>query len=78
MGWANEIVNIPSKLTPELEALRSRSLPKLGRYVFDWTYHANGDNSDPVDLHDDFWTDGLGVLEDAISRFRPCETTWYL
>ena len=56
MGRASEIVNIPSKPTPE--GFKIWVLANLG-YVLDWLYHAKGDHLGPVDL-DDFWTNNLG------------------
>ena len=55
MGRASEIVNIPSKPTPE--GFKIWVLANLG-YILDWLYHAKGDHLGPVDL-DDFWTDNL-------------------
>ena len=58
MGRAREIVNIPSKPTPE--GFKIWVLANQG-YVLDWLFHAKGsDKCDgPQDL-DDFWTDDLG------------------
>lgn len=56
MGRAVEIVNIPSKPTPE--GFKIWILANAG-YVLDWLYHAKGDRLGPIDL-DDFWTDNLG------------------
>ena len=55
MGRSKEIVNIPSKPTPE--GFKIWVLANAG-YVLDWLYHAKGDQLGPVDL-DDFWTDDL-------------------
>jgi len=51
MGRASEIVNIPSKPTPE--GFKIWILANAG-YVLDWLYQ--GDRLGPIDL-DDFWTD---------------------
>ena len=58
MGRAKEIVNIPSKPTPE--GFKIWVLANEG-YVLDWLYHAKGrsKHDGPQDL-DDFWTDDLG------------------
>ncbi len=56
MGRAKEIVNIPSKPTPE--GFKIWVLANVG-CVLDWLYHAKGDQLGPVDL-DDFWTNDLG------------------
>ena len=55
MGRSKEIVNIPSKPTPE--GFKIWVLANAG-YVLDWMYHAKGDQLGPVDL-DDFWTNDL-------------------
>ena len=55
MGRSKEIVNIPSKPTPE--GFKIWVLANAG-YVLDWLYHAKGDQLGPVDL-DDFWIDNL-------------------
>ena len=58
MGRAKEIVNIPSKPTPE--GFKIWVLANEG-YVLDWIYHAKGSgkHDGPQDL-DNFWTDNLG------------------
>ena len=56
MGRAVEVVNIPSKPTPE--GFKIWILANAG-YVLDWLYHAKGDYLGPVDL-DDYWTKHLG------------------
>ena len=58
MGRAKEIVNIPSKPTPE--GFKIWVLANQG-YVLDWMFHAKGQNrgDGPQDL-DDYWTDWLG------------------
>ena len=53
IGRASEIVNIPSKPTPE--GFKIWVLMNLS-YVLDWLYHAKGDRLGPIDL-DDFGTD---------------------
>ena len=70
MGRAQEIVNIPSKPTPE--GFKIWVLANQG-YVLDWMYHAKGDRLGPVDL-DDFWTEDRGfsktqaVVLDLVSQ----------
>ena len=77
MGRAKEIVNIPSKPTPE--GFKIWVLANKG-YVLDWMYHAKGQNKGdgPQDL-DDFWTKWKGfnqtqavvldlVTQDGIAR----------
>ena len=61
MGRAKEIVNIPSKPTPE--GFKIWVLANQG-YILDWMYHAKGRNrgEGPQDL-DDFWTDWLGFTQ---------------
>ena len=61
MGRAKEIVNIPSKPTPE--GFKIWVLANEG-YVLDWLYHAKGSSKDegPQDL-DDFWTKWLGFTQ---------------
>ena len=61
MGRAREIVNIPSKPTPE--GFKIWVLANDG-YVLDWMYHAKGSNKSdgPQDL-DDFWTKDLGFTQ---------------
>ena len=56
-GRAKEIVNIPSKSTPE--GFKIWVLANQG-YVLDWMYHAKGRNKGvgPQEL-DEFWTDDL-------------------
>ena len=58
MGRAKEIVNIPSKPTPE--GFKIWVLANEG-YVLDWLYHAKGrgKHDGPQDL-DNLWTDKLG------------------
>lgn len=51
-GRASEVVNIPSKPTPE--GFKIWILANSG-YVLDWMWHAKGDKRGPVDL-DEFWT----------------------
>jgi hypothetical protein len=53
MGRAPEIVNIPSKPTPE--GFKIWVLANEG-YVLDWLWHARGDNGGTVDL-DEYFTD---------------------
>ena len=70
MGRAHEIVNIPSKPTPE--GFKIWVLANQG-YVLDWMYHTKGDKAGPVDL-DDFQTKDLGfsktqaVVLDLVSQ----------
>ena len=77
LGRAKEIVNIPSKPTPE--GFKIWILANEG-YVLDWMYHAKGRGKQegPQDL-DDFWTEDLGfnktqavvldlVTQDGIAR----------
>ena len=61
IGRAKEIVNIPSKPTPE--GFKIWVLANQG-YVLDWIYHAKGRNKGegPQDL-DDYWTDYLGFTQ---------------
>ena len=61
MGRAKEIVNIPSKPTPE--GFKIWVLANQG-YVLDWMYHAKGRNKGdgPQDL-DVYWTDRLGFTQ---------------
>ena len=58
LGRAKEIVNIPSKPTPE--GFKIWVLANQG-YVLDWVYHAKGQNKGegPQDICD-YWTDDLG------------------
>ena len=58
MGRAKEIVNIPSKPTPE--GFKIWVLANQG-YVLDWVYHAKGQNKGegPQDICD-YWTKWLG------------------
>ena len=58
MGRSKEIVNIPSKPTPE--GFKIWVLANEG-YVLDWMYHVKGSNKNdgPQDLCD-FWTKDLG------------------
>ena len=64
MGRAKEIVNIPSKPTPE--GFKIWVLANQG-YVLDWMYHAKGRNSGegPQDL-DDYWTEDLGFTQTQV------------
>ena len=70
MGRAKEIVNIPSKPTPE--GFKIWLLANAG-YVLDWLFHAKGNDLGPVDL-DDYWTDNLGfsktqaVVRDLVTQ----------
>ena len=70
MGRAHEVVNIPSKLTPE--GFKIWVLANQG-YVLDWMYHVKGDRAGPIDL-DDFWTEDRGfsktqaVVLDLVSQ----------
>ena len=56
MGRAPEIVNIPSKPTPE--GFKIWILGNEG-YILDWLWHAKGDKKGPVDL-DTSYTEGEG------------------
>ena len=58
IGRANEIVNIPSKPTPE--GFKIWVLANQG-YVLDWLYHGKG-TLGPIDL-DPHWTKFLGFLK---------------
>ena len=49
MGRAHEIVNIPSKPTPE--GFKIWVLANQG-YVLDWMFYAQGDKNGPVNLDD--------------------------
>jgi hypothetical protein len=51
MGRAPEIVNIPSKPTPE--GFKIWVLAN-GGYILDWLWHARGDKAGPVDLDETF------------------------
>jgi len=51
MGRAPEIVNIPSKPTPE--GFKIWVLANEG-YILDWLWHARGDKAGPVDLDETF------------------------
>ena len=68
MGRAKEIVNIPSKPTPE--GFKIWILANEG-YVLDWIYHSKGTNysagEGPYDMCD-FWTDDLGFDHPAPAR----------
>ncbi len=77
MGRAKEIVNIPSKPTPE--GFKIWVLANQG-YVLDWVYHAKGQSKGdgPQDICD-YWTKDLGfnqtqavvldlVAQEGISR----------
>ena len=61
MGRAKEIVNIPSKPTPE--GFKIWVLANQG-YILDWMFHAKGRNrgEGPQDL-DDYWTEYLGFTQ---------------
>lgn len=61
MGRSTEIVNIPTKPTPE--GFKIWVLANEG-YVLDWLYHAKGRGKDggPQDM-DDFWTKWLGFSQ---------------
>ena len=59
MGRAPEIVNIPSKLTPE--GFKIWVLANEG-YILDWLWHARGDKAGPVDL-DKIFTKEEGFLK---------------
>jgi len=54
MGRAPEIVNIPSKPTPE--GFKIWVLANEG-YILDWLWHAKGDKKGPVDLDPSFTED---------------------
>ena len=56
MGRSSEIVNIPSKPTPE--GFKVWILANQG-YILDWMWHAKGEKYGLYDL-DDFWTEDLG------------------
>ena len=56
MGRASEVINIPSKPTPE--GFKFWVLANQG-YVLDWMWHAKGEKYGLYDL-DDFWTEDLG------------------
>ena len=56
MGRSSEIVNIPSKPTPD--GFKVWLLGNQG-YILDWMWHAKGEKYGPYDL-DDFWTEDLG------------------
>ena len=76
MDRAKEIVNIPSKPTPE--GFKIWVLANAG-YVLDWLYHAKGDKLGPVDL-DDFWIEDLGfsktqgVVFDLVKQYGIADT----
>ena len=55
-GRSSEIVNIPSKPTPE--GFKVWVLANQG-YVLEWMWHTKGENPGPWEL-DDFWTEDLG------------------
>ena len=55
-GRAPEIVNIPTKPTPE--GFKIWLLANQG-YVLDWIFDAKGDNKGPVDL-DNYWVEEEG------------------
>jgi len=56
MGRASEIVNIPSKPTPE--GFKIWVLANQG-YILDWLFHAKGDKKGPVDLDTIFTEEGF-------------------
>ena len=62
MGRAPEIVNIPSKPTPE--GFKIWILGNEG-YILDWLWHAKGDKKGPVDL-DTSYTEGEGFSKTQV------------
>lgn len=56
MGRVLEIVNIPSKPTPE--GFKIWVLANQG-YILDWLWHAKGDKKGPVDLDTSFLDKGF-------------------
>ena len=58
-GRASEIVNIPTKPTPE--GFKIQILGNQG-YVLDWMFYAKGDNKGLVDL-DKYWVEEEGFLK---------------
>jgi hypothetical protein len=60
MGRAPEIVNIPSKPTPEgfkIWVLANED------YILDWLWHARGDKAGPVDLDETFTEEGFSKTQ---------------
>lgn len=73
MGRAPEIINIPSKPTPE--GFKIWVLANQG-YVLDWMWHAKGDNKGPVDLDTVFtkkegFTKTQAVVLDLLTQRDP-------
>ena len=72
MGRAPEIINIPSKPTPE--GFKIWVLANQG-YVLDWLWHAKGDNKGPVDLDKSFLKEGFSktqaVVLDLLTQRNP-------
>src|SRR5882762_2603850 len=72
MGRAPEIVNIPSKPTPE--GFKIWVLANQG-YVLDWLWHAKGDKKGPVDLNISFLNKGFtkteAVVLDLLTQRHP-------
>ena len=72
MGRAPEIINIPSKPTPE--GFKIWVLANQG-YVLDWLWHAKGDNKGPVDLNKSFLKEGFSktqaVVLDLLTQRNP-------
>ena len=67
MGRVPEIVNIPSKPTPE--GFKIWVLANRG-YVLDWLWHAKGDKKGPVDLDKAFLDEGF-IKTQAVVSVRP-------
>ncbi|KAF2813863.1 uncharacterized protein BDZ99DRAFT_553863 [Mytilinidion resinicola] len=72
IGRASEIVNIPTKPTPE--GFKIWVLANQG-YVLDWLWHAKGDGNGPVDLDESFLSKGFtktqAVVLDLLTQRDP-------
>jgi len=66
MGRAPEIVNIPSKPTPE--GFKIWILANEG-YVLDFMWHAKGDKKGPVDLDQSFIKEGFSKTQVVVLDF---------
>ena len=65
-GCAREIVNIPSKPTPE--GFKIWILGNKG-YILDWMWHAKGANEGPVDLNTSFTEEGFSKTQAVVLDF---------
>ena len=63
MGRTPEIVNIPTKPTPE--GFKIWVLANEG-YILDWLWHARGDKAGPVDLDETFTEEGFSKTQAVV------------